>query len=267
MTTAARRRAPRDETGRYAVIYPAIAEAARRLGADAVGLVDVGRSAGFNLQVDRVGIAYRKRDRTTMTLGDPASPVRVSAALVGGRPVPTGAIPSVVARVLLAVDPLDVTDDADARWLRAGPPPDRPEGAARLDAELALAAGAPPRLVRGDVVDRLPDAVAQVPDGALPVVLTTWTLSRLRPARRGRFLDRLGAAAAGRASAWVAVEGVGVAPGVPTLGDRPASGHSIIGLTTLDGSARRTEALGRCWSRGRYLAWLPTAPGNSERIA
>jgi hypothetical protein len=35
--------------------------------------------------------------------------------------------------------------------------------------------------------------------------------------------------------------GVGVAPAIPTLGDRRASGHSIIG---------------RCWSRGRLLAWL-----------
>jgi hypothetical protein len=60
--------------------------------------------------------------------------------------------------------------------------------------------------------------------------------------------------------AWVSVEGVGVAPEIPTLGDRPASGHSIIGLAVFDrhpeGTRLRTEALGRCWSRGRWLAWL-----------
>jgi hypothetical protein len=55
------------------------------------------------------------------------------------------------------------------------------------------------------------------------------------------------------------VEGVGVAPTVPTLGDRLASGHSIVGLAVSDGSGLRTEAIARCWSRGRLLAWLADA--------
>jgi hypothetical protein len=52
------------------------------------------------------------------------------------------------------------------------------------------------------------------------------------------------------------VEGVGVAPAIPTFGDRHASGHSIIGLAVFAQSALRAEAIGRCWSRGRLLAWL-----------
>src|SRR4051812_4706301 len=67
---AARRRAPADETGHYAVLYPAIAEAARRSGAVAVGLIDVGGAAALNLNVDRVGITYSDGQ----SLGDPASP-------------------------------------------------------------------------------------------------------------------------------------------------------------------------------------------------
>jgi hypothetical protein len=85
----------------------------------------------------------------------------------------------------------------------------------RLEAELALAATAPPLLLPGDAVEVLPDAFAQVP-----------------------------------------AEGVGVTPAIPTLGDRRASGHSIIGLAVLDGSALRAEAIGRYWSQGRFLAWL-----------
>jgi hypothetical protein len=55
---AVRRQTRTSETGRCAVLYPAIAEAARRVGANAVGLIDVGCSAGLNLNVDRVGITY-----------------------------------------------------------------------------------------------------------------------------------------------------------------------------------------------------------------
>ena len=43
---------------------------------------------------------------------------------------------------------------------------------------------------------------------------------------------------------------------VPILGDRRASGHSIIGLAVFDRSALWGEAIGRCWSQGRLPAWL-----------
>jgi hypothetical protein len=249
---AGRRRPRTDETGRGAVLYPAIAEAARRVGADAVGLIDVGSSAGLNLSVDRVGVTYSNGQ----SLGDPASPVQLSCSLVGGRPVPPRAMPEVVARVNVDLDPIDVTDADDARWLRACQWPDQLERVARLEAELALAATDPPQLLRGDAVEVLADALARVPAAALPVVTTTWALSRFPLESRLRFLHRLYEAATDRAVAWVSVEGVGVAPAIPTFGDRRASGHSIIGLAVFEHSTLRAEAVGRCWSRGRLLAWL-----------
>src|ERR1700734_501861 len=170
---AVRRKTRANETGRCAVLYPAIAEAARRAGANAVGLIDGGCSAGLNLNVDRVGIMYGNGQ----SLGDPSSPVQMSSKVVGGRPVPARAMPEVVTRVGVALDPVDLTDADDARWLRACLWPDQPERAARLEAEIALAATAPPLLLQGDAVEVLPDAFAGVPADALPVVTTTWALS------------------------------------------------------------------------------------------
>ena len=135
-----------DESGRHTVLYPAVAEAARRMGASAVGLIDVGRPAGLNLNVDRVGIAYDNGQSS----GDPASPVQRSASIVGGRPVPSGAVPEVVARVVVDRDPVDVTNKEDARWLRACLPPE--QGAA-LEAEIALVD--PPLLLAGEPVETL----------------------------------------------------------------------------------------------------------------
>jgi hypothetical protein len=253
---AVRRTVRADETGRYAVLYPAIAEAARRAGAKAVGLIDVGCSAGLNLNVDRVGITYSNGP----SLGDPSSPVQLRSRIAHDRPVPTRAIPEVVARIGVDLDPIDVTDPDAARWLRACLPPDQPERIARLDAEMALAATAPPLLLSGAAAaELLPDAIARVPANALPVVTTTWALSRFSLETRHRFLCRLEEATAGRTVAWVSAEGVGVAPTIPTLGDRPASGHSIIGLALFGVSAQPAEAIGRCWSRGHVLAWLAAA--------
>jgi hypothetical protein len=249
---AVRRPTRPNETGRGAVLYPAIAEAARRAGANAVGLIDVGCSAGLNLTVDRVGITYSNGQ----SLGDPASPVQLSASIVGDRPVPTQAIPEVVARIGVDLDPVDVTDADEARWLRACLWPDEPERMARLDAEIALAATDPPLLLQGDAIDVLPDAFARIPADALPVVTTTWALSKFSLETRLRFLHRLDEAATDRTVAWVSAEGVGVAPAIPTFGDRRASGHSIIGLALFQQSTLHTEALGRTWSQGRLLAWL-----------
>jgi len=212
----------------------------------------VGCSAGLDLNVDRVGVTYGNG----RSLGDPSSPVQLSSSLVGGRPIPARAMPEVVARVGIDLYPLDVTDPDDARWLRACLAPDQPERVARLEAEMALAATAPPLLLRGDAVEVLPDALARVPADALPVVTTTWALPRFPLESRLRLLHRLDEAAVGRPVAWVSAEGVGVAPAIPTLGDRRASGHSIIGLAVFERSALRAEAVGRCWSRGRWLAWL-----------
>ena len=164
MAIAARRQTRASETGHCAVLYPAIAEAARRAGANAVGLIDVGCGAGLNLNVDRVGITYSNGQ----SLGDPSSPVQMSSKVVGDRPVPARAMPEVVARVGVDLDPVDVTDADDARWLRACLWPDQPERAARLEAEIALAATAPPLLLQGDAVEVLPDAFARVPADACP---------------------------------------------------------------------------------------------------
>jgi hypothetical protein len=196
-----------DEDARVGVLHPAVAEAARRAGAGAVALIDVGRPAGLNLQLDRVGITYGDGQRR----GDPSAAVQVAVSIVGGRTVPTHPLPRVLDRVL--VDPAEV--------------------------EVAL-----------------PAALARVPAEFLPVVLTTWALSRLTLEGRLRFLQHLDAAATHRPVAWVSVEGVGVAPGVPTLGDRRASGHSIVGVTLLRHRSLHAEAVARCWSRGRQLAWL-----------
>ncbi|MCE7082065.1 DUF2332 domain-containing protein [Streptomyces sp. ST2-7A] len=265
VAVAVRRKVRTDETGRHAVLYPAIAEAARRTGASAVGLIDADCSAGFNLTVDRVRVTYGDG----VSLGDPFSPVRIPASIVAGRSVPTRAMPRVVTRIGIDTEPLDVTDPDDAGWLRACLWPDRPDRVERLaglEAETALTAKAAPLLLRGDAVRMLPDALARVPADALPVVTTTWALSRFPPESRLRFLHHLHEAATGRPVAWVSAEGVGVAPTIPTLGDRRASGHSIIGLVVLDRSAPRpvtVEALGRCWSRGRVVAWTAT-PRNTD---
>jgi hypothetical protein len=125
-------------------------------------------------------------------------------------PVPT-ALPEVVARIGVDLNPLDVTDADDLAWLRAlvWPGPVEAERLQRLDAAAAIAAQEPPILLAGDLLDRLPDALALVPDGATPVVVHTAVLPYVDAARRMVFVDRVRSLPV----RWVAQEGAGMVPG------------------------------------------------------
>ena len=248
---AVRRRTQTFEPGRCAVLYPAIAEAARRVGADAVGLIDVGGSAGLNLQVDRIGITYDNG----RSLGDPSSPLQLSSSIVGDRPVPARAIPEVVTRVGVDLDPVDVTDADDARWMRACVWPDQPDQVARLDAALALTASAPPKLLRGDAVEVLPDAFARVPADALPVVTTTWALSRFRS--RAVCASCTASTKRRPTGRWPGCRWrESGRPGDPDARRPPRLRPQHHRPRDVRPAALRAEAIGRCWSRGRVLAWL-----------
>jgi hypothetical protein len=249
---AARRQTQTNETGRGAVLYPAITEAAHRVGADSIALIDVGCSAGLNLTVDHADINYSDGSH----LGDEASPLQLACQVTGERAVPNRSMPTVVSRIGIDLNPVDPSDPADARWLRACLWPDQPERIARLDAAIALAARHERTLLPGDALERLPDAFAMVPNGALPVVMTTWALAYFSHEDRLRFLRRLDERAARGPLAWVSAEGVGIAPAVPTMGDSRMAAHSVVGIAVADGPALRVDAVGRCHPHGQWLEWV-----------
>jgi hypothetical protein len=188
-----------NEPARCAALLPALAAIDGPLA-----LVEVGASAGLCLYPDRYGYEYDGRP-----VGPP-SPVQLRCTTTGPLPVPA-ALPEVVARIGVDLDPLDVTDPGDLAWLRAlvWPGPVEAERLQRLDAAAAIAAQEPPRLLAGDLLDRLPDALALVPDGATPVVLHTAVLPYVGAARRAAFVDRVRSLPV----RWVAQEGAGMVPG------------------------------------------------------
>jgi hypothetical protein len=188
-----------NEPARCAALLPALAAIDGPLA-----LVEVGASAGLCLYPDRYGYEYDGRP-----VGPP-SPVQLRCTTTGPLPVPA-ALPEVVARIGVDLDPLDVTDPGDLAWLRAlvWPGPVEAERLQRLDAAAAIAAQEPPRLLAGDLLDRLPDALALVPDGATPVVLHTAVLPYVGADRRAAFVDRVRSLPV----RWVAQEGAGMVPG------------------------------------------------------
>ena len=145
-----------NEAGRCAMLLPVLAALPQPLA-----LLEVGASAGLCLYPDRY--AYRYGDHRIGA----GSPV-LDCAATGM--APPAAVPEVVWRAGLDLNPLDVTDPADMAWLEALIWPEHAHRRARLRAAAAVAAADPPLLVRGDLVDDLPALAARAPADATLVV-------------------------------------------------------------------------------------------------
>ncbi len=235
--TVAARATQTNEPARCAALLPALA-----LIDGPLALVEVGTSAGLCLYPDRYSYEYDGRE-----IG-PRQAVHLRCTTSGAVPVPDR-LPEVVARIGVDLHPLDVTEPGDLAWLRSlvWPGPVEAERLARLDAAAAVVAQDPPTLLTGDLVDRLPDALALVPDGATPVVMHTALLPYVGSTRRAEFVEQVGSLPV----RWVAQEGAGMVPGT---GEPFPGGWGPYFVLSLDG-----RPLAHTAPHGGRLDWLPEA--------
>jgi hypothetical protein len=223
-----------NEPARCAALLPALAMIEGPLA-----LVEVGASAGLCLYPDRYSYEFDGRP-----VG-PRRSVHLRCRTSGPMPVPDD-VPDVVARIGIDLNPLDVSDPDDLAWLRAlvWPGAVGAERLARLDAAAAVAALDPPTLLTGDLVERLPDALALVPDGATPVVLHTAVLPYLPEAHRVAFVDQVRELPV----RWLAQEGSGMVPGT---GERYPGGWGPYFVLSFDG-----RPLAHTAPHGGRIDWL-----------
>jgi hypothetical protein len=223
-----------NEPARCAALLPVLAGLSGPLA-----LIEVGSSAGLCLYPDRYSYSYDGRQ-----VGPPSA-VHLRCTTSGEGPVPDR-LPDVVARIGIDLNPLDPTDPDDVAWLRTliWPGPAAAERLARLDAATGIAAAEPPQVLHGDLVERLPDALALAPAGSTVVVFHTAVLMYPPRERREEFVALVRSSPAH----WLAQEPLGVLPG-PRSG--PDDGRFVLAL---DG-----RPLARTAPHGGRIDWLPGA--------
>jgi hypothetical protein len=159
-----RRRTQTNEPARCAVLLPVLARLPGPLA-----LLEVGASAGLCLLPDRYGYDYAGHDPFG---AEPRFPCKADTAA----PIPA-AVPAIVWRAGLDLNPLDVRNDDDMAWLETLVWPDQPDRAARLHAAISVARCDPPRIVAGNLLNALPALAAEAPADATLVVFHTAVLS------------------------------------------------------------------------------------------
>jgi hypothetical protein len=194
------RRTQTNEPARCATLLPALAQLPSPLA-----LIEVGASAGLTLLVDRYSYDYAGH---LIAGSDPQAPT-LRCATRGPVPVPER-LPLIAWRAGLDLNPLDVTDDNDVRWLSCLVWPGEDDRQERLAAAVASARRDPPAVYPGDLVTDLPALAAQAPAGATLVIFHSAVLPYVAPEERGRFID----AVRGLPAVWLSNEAPGVVPGV-----------------------------------------------------
>lgn len=236
----ARRSVQTNEVRRSWTLVPCFLELARRTGADALDLVELGSSAGFNLIWDR----YRHR-YAAGTWGPPDAVLQLEGDERG--PVPAGLLavaPRVGERVGIDLDPVDVTTGAGALRLRSFVWPGQPDRLERLDRAIDAVRRDPPELVRGDFAEQLEPLLGRRRLGSLTVVFMTAVLGYVSDAGWARTQEVLAEAGSRAPLAFV-------------WADRPAPGvDEYWGLWLRLWPGGAPELLAHADVHGAWLEWL-----------
>lgn len=164
-----------NEPARCATLLPVLARLPQPLA-----LIEVGASAGLCLIPDRYGYDYG-RGLVRPAANQPDSPT-FSCVVNAATPVPT-ALPRVVWRAGLDLDPVDISDPNQVAWLEALVWPEQMDRLAKLRAAIRIAAENRPRVVKGDSRTDLAGLVAEAPKDATLVVFHTAVLAYIRSPR------------------------------------------------------------------------------------
>jgi hypothetical protein len=226
-----------NEPARCATLLPVLAGLPQP-----VALLEVGAAAGLCLYPDEYQYRF-----DGLSVGPRESLVRIDCA-ISGVPVPAE-VPKVVWRAGIDLNPLDVADDDDLRWLESLIWPGQPERVARLRAAARIVRAHPPMIRRGDLVAELPALAAQAPTSATLVVFHSAVLVYLSAETRRAFVDVVQSLP----GYWISNEGPDVLPELVTSVRLPTSGPPPFVLA-LDGTP-----LALAGPHGQSLHWLQPA--------
>ena len=246
-----------NEVRRSACLLPAFAAVADDAGGASLALIEIGPSAGLNLLFDLYAYDYG----AGLNAGAEHSTVRLDCDARGTLQPRDVVLPKVASRIGIDINPLDVGDERDVRWLRALIWPEHEDRRRLLEAAVKLARRDPPLLISPDLFGALPGLLALVPPGTAPCLFATMVLNQFTPEMRARLRSTL--EAAGRAKpVYLSVMGFSeFATGVRVA----AEANTHVWLLRFGPAGSHARLVADCSPHGRWLEyqrdsqWRPLA--------
>ena len=255
-----------NEVRRAALLFPAVALAAKQAGKGPIGLLEVGTSAGLLLGMDRYGYRYQAADGEQLTAGPAKAPLVLTSVFglaAGAKRPPLPKNVAVGAKVGLDINPLDVTDDEQLAWLEACVWADQPERVRLLNQAATAQAKDKPVFVTGDLVDDLATAAARIPAELPLVVFNSHVLPYVPVARRADFVAALAELAASRPLWWISQEGFDlvlrlVLPDHVDDNDHRGTPSGTLGMVRWVDGRPDAVVLARTADHGERIVWQAT---------
>ncbi|HEY5094374.1 MAG TPA: DUF2332 domain-containing protein [Candidatus Eremiobacteraceae bacterium] len=234
------RRVQTNEVRRCASLVPAFASAANVLGTQRAAFVEIGASAGLNLQWDRYRCDY---DRD-LAWGDPSALVRFECELRGGKYPAVRPLPAIVQRYGIDIDPLDVRNAEDVLWLRALTWPECTDRLELLERAIDVARAEPPTLIAGDAAEVFPVVVESIAPDLAVIVYHSFTMNQFGTEQREMLEDALCELGARRPLARVGFEW-------PVGAEFP-----VLSLTNYSAVQIDRSMLAMCHPHSTWMRWV-----------
>jgi hypothetical protein len=230
-----------NEVARSTSLYPAFDFIARE-AREPLHLIEIGPSAGFNLNWDRYKYVYRGEERT-IARGSADAGLTLEAKLRSKEFPPLAEnLPRVASRVGLELNPVDLSSAEDRLWLKALIWPELTARFQRLDAAIETARAHPARIVVGDALANLADVGSSTPRDGTLVVYHSHVTYQFSEEMRRRLGDIVKSLALARLIYRVSIEWDGNS-------DYP------IKIERYENSAPHVRTIALCDPHGAWLDW------------
>ena len=237
-----------NEPGRCAALLPILAALPQPLA-----LLEVGASAGLCLYPDQYSYQFGDELRVDPFQGPGAAVLRCTTS--GAVPLPS-CLPEIAWRAGIDLNPLDVDNVDQMRWLEALVWPEQEDRRGRLRAAVEMVQQDPPSLIEGDLLSLLDETAASAPDAATLVIFHSAVLSYLSVEDRATFTQTVSELP----GHWIPDEGVGVVPFPDRALPAPSDPTKSTFVVALDGVPMAYSG-----PHGQWLEWfgpvIPFSPG------
>jgi len=235
------RKVQTNEVRRCTALLAAFSLVQQRMRQESLSLLEIGSSAGLHLLWDKYGYEYE----TSGYIVNADSPVQLHCSLVGEKlPDLSTGMPVIGSRIGIDINPIDVGNPDQVRWIRALIWPEHSDRAALFERAIAIARRDPPHIVAGNAADVLLSTAETVPDETALCIFHSYTLNQCPEHIHEQIVSNIEEIAKSRDVFRISLEWYG--------------GQKQPQLELYSYTANHTghELLAYCESHGRTLEWL-----------
>ncbi|WP_435154577.1 DUF2332 domain-containing protein [Haladaptatus sp. DFWS20] len=192
------RRTQTNAVRRCIALFPAFSHVSHEVGGEPLALVELGPSGGLNLCWNQYVYEYGNVGR--FGTGECV----LDAEVRGNRTPPVSDdFPPIASRVGIDLNPLDVRDEKDVRWLRALIWPEHQDRHRLLRRAANAAQQHPPELRQGDAIESLPSVLGEIPADVPVCVFDTQMRYQLPDPAQNRLRAQIESSAEDRRLHWL----------------------------------------------------------------